>query len=116
MSILNNESNNQIESAQVAAQRLIQITKHTYQQMVNAFNQGSEMFWRNGNGASPSQIASALGSDAKEIFELHYAMGMLISNVSPNSIQEGLSLIGQFTMNEDGTVTVVETDTNSENA
>jgi hypothetical protein len=114
MSILNNESINQPQPAELAAQRLIQITRHTYQQMVNAFNQGSEIFWRNGNGASPSDISSALGTNAKEIFELHYAIGTLIGSVSPESIQEGLSLVGQFTINEDGTVTVIESNTPTE--
>ena len=42
MSILNNENNNQPSPAEVAAQKLIQITKHTYQQMVNSFNQGAD--------------------------------------------------------------------------
>lgn len=106
MSILNDQPLIEPQPAQIAAQKLIQITKQTYQQMVNSFNQGSQIFWNDGNGASPAQIAAELGSDAKEIFQLHYMLGQLISNVQPDSIQEGVSLIGQFTMNEDGTVTV----------
>ncbi len=107
MSILNDQSINEPQPAQIAAQRLIQITRHTYQQMVNAFNQGSQIFWNDGNGATPEQIAIQLGNNAKEIFELHYKLGQLIGGVQPESIQEGVSLIGQFTMNEDGTVTVL---------
>lgn len=92
--------------AKMAAQRLIQITKQTYQQMVQSFNQGSQVFWKNGMGASPESIAAELGTDAKEVFELHYKLGQLIASVKPEAIAQGASLVGQFTMNEDGTVTV----------
>jgi hypothetical protein len=73
--------------------------------MVVAFNQGSKQFWNNPQ-ASPSQIASALGTDAKEVFELHAKLGALLVQVRPEAIQEGLALVGQFTYNEDGTVTI----------
>lgn len=106
MSILNDQPVNE-QPEQIAAQKLIQITKQTYHQMVNAFNQGAQIFWKDGNGASPAQIAAELGNNAKEIFELHYMLGQLIGNVQPESIQEGVSLIGQFTMHEDGTITVL---------
>lgn len=109
MSILNDQQINEPQPAEIAAQRLIQITRHTYQQMVNSFNQGSEIFWNNSMGASSEEIAAKLGTDAKEIFELHYALGQLINNIKPDSIAESISLIGQFTMNEDGTVTVLST-------
>ena len=35
-------------------------------------------------------------------------LGQLIGNVKPEAISEGLSLVGQFTINEDGTVTIIE--------
>ena len=107
MSILNEQQTNEQQPAQIAAQKLVQITKQTYQQMVNAFNQGSQIFWNDGNGASPTQIAAELGENGKEIFQLHHMLGQLLGSVKPESIQEGASLIGQFTMNEDGTVTVL---------
>lgn len=96
--------------AKMAAQRLIQMTKQTYNQMVQSFNQGSQVFWANGMGASPEAIAAELGTDAKEVFELHYKLGQLIASVKPEAIAEGSSVIGNFTMNEDGTVTVIQPD------
>lgn len=81
--------------------------KNVYNNMLSVFNRGSKMFWDNPN-ATPQQIASALGNDAKELFELHYKLGQLISTVDQSAILPGTSVIGQFTMNEDGTVTVVE--------
>lgn len=107
MSILNNNVNPQPDQAKLAAQRLIQMTVRTYTQMVNAFNQGSQIFWANGMGASSVDIAAELGTNAKEVFELHYKLGQLIASVKPEAIAEGAALIGNFTMNDDGTVTVV---------
>jgi hypothetical protein len=111
MSILDrDDAPNPIPPAKMAANRLVNITKQTYQQMVRAFNQGAEVFWQNGMGASPSEIAAELGADAKEVFELHYKLGQLIATVKPEAIAEGASLVGNFTMNEDGTVTIDQQD------
>jgi hypothetical protein len=82
-----------------------------YNNMVSVFNRGSKMFWDNPN-ATPEQIAASLGTDAKQLFELHYKLGQLISSVDPLAIYAGSSVIGQFTMNEDGTVTVIPTSGN----
>lgn len=111
MSILNNNNNNnQPLPAEVAAQKLIQITKHTYQEMVNAFNQGAEIFWNNSMGASPIDIADKLDTNAKEIFELHYKLGQLLSSVNNNTIADANNLIGDFILNQDGTVTIIESE------
>jgi len=87
--------------------------KNIYNNMVSTFNRGSKMFWNNPS-ATPEQIAMALGTDAKELFELHYKLGQLISAVDPIAIATGVSVIGQFSMNEDGTITVLKPDTNNQ--
>lgn len=107
MSILNDNQVIELTNAQIAAKNLIDQTRHTFNVMVNAFNIGSRHFWNNPN-SSASEIAEALGPNAREVFELHYALGQLIGSVKPESIQIGLSVVGQFTMNEDGTVTIIE--------
>lgn len=108
MSILdNNEPTIEPQPSQLAANRLVNMTRQTYNQMVGAFNMGTNVFWNNPE-ASPSDIAAALGNNAKEIFELHYKLGQLIGSVKPEAIAESAALIGQFTMNTDGTVTVLE--------
>jgi len=108
MSILDrNTQHSTVSPAKIAANRLVNITNQTYQQMVQAFNQGAKIFWDNGMGISPSDIAIELGPDAKEVFELHYKLGQLISTVKPEAIADGASLVGNFTMNEDGTVTII---------
>jgi hypothetical protein len=108
MSILDQQNNPiPVPPARMAANRLINQAKMTYQQMVQAFNQGSKIFWDNGMGASPADIAAELGTDAREVFELHYKLGQLIASVKPEAIAEGVGLVGNFTMNEDGTVTII---------
>lgn len=88
------------------AESLKSQTKLVYSNMVNTFNRGSKMFWQNPK-ANPEQIALALGSDAKQLFELHYKLGQLINTINPSDIMIGMSIIGQFIMNEDGTVTIL---------
>lgn len=105
MSILDNTSQ-PINIPESIANSIKTTTKITFQYMVNAFNNGSKAFWKNAR-ATPEELAAALGSDAKEIFELHYALGLLINNIKPDAIAGGWSVIGQFTMNDDGTVTII---------
>lgn len=96
-----------------AANKLKGMANQTFQGMVNAFNAGASIFWNNPNGATPQEIANTLGSDAKEIFELHAKLGSLIASIKPESIAEGSSVVGQFTINEDGTVTIIEPNQNN---
>lgn len=106
MSILDNVEPEMPNRAKISSDRLIHMSKNIYNQMVQTFNQGSKIFWANGMGASPSEIAVELGTNAKEIFELHGKLGALLAQVKPESIVEGASVVGQFTINEDGTVTI----------
>jgi hypothetical protein len=107
MSVLNQPQTPEVDPAIRAANMLKRQTRQTFQQMVMAFNQGANNFWNNPR-VSPTEIADALGVDAKEIFELHAKLGTLLASVQPEAIAEGASVVGQFTMNEDGTVTVTE--------
>ena len=107
MSILDNSTQQVSSPAKIAASQLIRQAQSTYRNMVQVFNQGSKIFWNNSLGASPEDIANELGTDAKEVFELHYKLGQLIASVKPEAISEGVALVGNFTMNEDGTVTVI---------
>jgi hypothetical protein len=81
--------------------------KNIFNNMANSFIRGSKAFWQNPN-ATPQEIALALGPDAKELFELHYKLGQLVSSVDPLVIAEGISAVGKFELNEDGTVTILE--------
>lgn len=105
MSILDNNNSSIPSGAEMAANQLIMMTKNCYQQMVNNFNTGAQVFWNNYR-ASPSEIATILGPNAKEIFELHGKLGQLLASVKPEAIALGLGVVGNFTTNDDGTVTI----------
>lgn len=90
-----------------AAGQLKVTTRQTYNRLVEAFNQGAAMFWQNPT-ATPAEIAAALGPQAVEIFQLHGMIGQLLAQVKPEAIAPGLAAVGEFTYNEDGSVTIVE--------
>lgn len=106
MSILNNP-NSLTPTAGKYSDNLKSMTYNTFRQMVLSFNMGSKMFWRNPH-YTPTQLAAALGTNGKEIFQLHAKLGSLISEVQPEAIAEGLSVVGNFSYNEDGSVTINE--------
>jgi hypothetical protein len=110
MSILDNNEPIAIPQATRTAHQLINMTVRCYQQMVDNFNRGAIIFWQNPQGLTPTEIAAELGTNAKEVFELHYKLGQLLGSVKPESIQEGVGLVGNFTYNEDGSVTIVPTE------
>ena len=105
MSILDNNNAPQDVSTQIS-NRIIYQARQTFNNMANAFNEGAKIFWQNPRGVSPEDIANALGTNAKEVFELHYKLGQLIATIKPEAIASGISIIGSFTMNNDGTVTI----------
>ena len=112
MSILDNNTNINNEP-NVVANRIINQTKQTFTNMANSFNEGAKIFWQNPRGVSPEDIAVALGTNAKEIFELHYKLGQLLSSIKPEAIATGLSIIGTFNINNDGTVTILSSPSGS---
>lgn len=105
MSILNNPQTPEVSPAARAAQQLKQQARMTFQQMTQAFNLGAQTFWKNPR-CTPQEIAAELGTDAKEVFELHGKLGSLLAGVNADAIKPGTDAVGQFTVNQDGTVTV----------
>ena len=112
MSILNNQPAQPVPPAEGVARQIKQQAKTTYQQLLQVFNNGARQFWQNPR-ATPAEIAAALGTDAVEVFQLHGKIGALLASINPAAIAVGASVVGEFTYNADGTVTVAET-TNSE--
>jgi hypothetical protein len=105
MSVLDTPVVNEITPAMRQANQIKNNVRLTFQNMMTAFGQGTKQFWSNPQ-ANPSQIAAALGTDAKEVFELHAKLGALLAEVKPEVVQEILSVVGEFNYNEDGTVTI----------
>lgn len=105
MGILDQNNVAQVNPALMAANQIRATTRQTFNMMVQAFNQGAQTFWKNPR-ATPQEIADQLGADAKEIFELHSKLGSLLATVKPDSVAEVSSVIGSFTVNQDGTITI----------
>lgn len=107
MGVLDNPQVPEVTTAQRVADQIKQQCRMTFQQLVQSFNQGANAFWKNPR-AKPSEIAAALGTDAKEVFELHGKIGALLASVKPEAIAAGSAVVGEFTINANGTVTAVD--------
>lgn len=105
MSILNDRKVPEVDPAVLVSKQLVNQAKNTFDNLVSVFNSGSRQFWKNPR-ATPQQISAALGKDAAEVFALHAKIGALLEQVKPEAIAEGKSVVGEFTVNSDGTVTV----------
>ena len=106
MSILNRQEQPvEVSPAVRTARQMVRQTKNTYDGLVGSFNEGARSFWANPR-ATPQEVAAALGADAKEVFELHHKIGLFLAEIDPAAIAAGVAVVGQFTYNADGTVTV----------
>jgi hypothetical protein len=106
MSILDRQDQPQEVSPAVrAARQMVRQAKQTYDGLVGSFNDGAQSFWRHPR-ATPQEIAAALGTDAKEVFELHAKIGAFIATINPEAIAPGAAVVGEFSYNADGSVTV----------
>lgn len=93
--------------AEVAAESIKMAGSNMYWSLVREFIKTTNAFWNNST-VTPQQISDALGTNASEIFSLHYKLGEFIATVDATPIQEAMESVGQFTQNPDGTVTIEE--------
>lgn len=105
MSILNNPAQPQVPVAERVASQIVNQTRMTFQQLVSVYNEGARSFWSNPR-ATPQEVAAALGTNAAEVFGLHAKIGALLDEVKPDATGPGKAVVGQFTVNADGSVTV----------
>lgn len=110
MSVINNIKNelanaNTISIAKSRADSLKTTTVNIYDAMTAAFNEGAYNFWAT-QDCSPQDIANELGTNASGIFYLHARLGELIALVDPSTIAPGLSVVGTYTNNPDGSIIV----------
>lgn len=107
MSVFDNSTGPQPSPSEQVAEQLKIRARAMYQQLAHEFNSGSRQFWRNPR-ATPAEIAAALGADGAEIFRLHGKIGELLSGINSAAVAEGAAIVGQFTYNNDGSITVIE--------
>lgn len=106
MSILDKEIG-QEDNAVVVARDVLRVFKELYNHMLEKYRHGTNLYWRNSK-ATPQEIADVFGTDAVEVFQNHYALGQLLASLNPEEVAEINQAVGNFTMNEDGTVTITE--------
>jgi len=94
------------DEARATAENLISEALGLYNHMISVYQDGTNKFWKHPT-LSSQQIADKLGNRGKELFLLHYQLGQLLNTVNPGCVDGVNSNIGNFTLNEDGTVTVI---------
>lgn len=109
MSILDEIDEPTVDPAVEVASQLKEHLKQTYRYVVAAFTEGAQLFWTNPQGIPAQDIAAALGPAGREVFALHWQLGQFIAAIKPEAVQAGLSVVGEFEYNEDGSVTVTAT-------
>tara|TARA_B100001113_G_scaffold349652_1_gene345390 strand:- start:2237 stop:2554 length:318 start_codon:yes stop_codon:yes gene_type:complete len=92
-------------AAEAAATSLVKITKNSFSKLVHAYEAGVDTFWDNPE-ATPQEIANVLGTDASEVFSLHYKIGQLVASLDADVLSAATAKVGTFVQNEDGTVTI----------
>jgi hypothetical protein len=111
MGILTDQNAIIVPPASMAANSLIGEARDVWNRMVGSFNESAKFFWSHPGGLTPQEIADALGETAVEVFTLHGKLGQLIAGVDESAVSPSVGLVGEFTYNEDGTVTIVSVPT-----
>lgn len=103
MSVLETPIVDAVPEAVKIANNLKQEAQMAYRRLIDVFNGGSIQFWAS-TTATPTEIAAALGTDGKELFQLHSKIGALLAEINPAAIADGLAVVDQFFYNEDGSI------------
>lgn len=82
--------------------------RDTFALLERIFTNGARNFWQNAD-ATPQEIAAALGTSGVELFQLHWKIGELLASIKAEAIADGMAVVGQYTLGDDGTVTIVLT-------
>lgn len=106
MSILDKEIQQDNNAVLVSAD-ILRVFKSLFNHMIDEYRHATNLFWRNSK-ATPQEIVNVFGEDAGEVFQKHYALGQLLSSLDAEQVNEINQVIGNFTQNEDGTVTIIQ--------
>ena len=116
MSILTNTNQPQqltLEQKQAAVAGAIKRTAAAnYQQLVRIQKEGIRTVWNNPQGLTPQQVCDALGADAVKVFDIHGILTDAIVQIAGrDGVAPDVALPKKtFTRNQDGTITILETD------
>lgn len=84
-------------------------TLSTYQQLVITQAEGIKKLWKNPQ-ATPQQLCDAMGTDAAKVFSAHAKLTTLLLELAPMLGRTFVPALPEknFTVNPDGTVTVLD--------
>lgn len=105
MSILNKQLDN-TPSVEKVANNLINKVQVDYHYVVNSYEESLKRFWKNPLGYTPQEVATALGEDGGELFQMHGHLYNFIKNVNPSAELTEVATLGTFTIDGDGNITV----------
>lgn len=77
----------------------------TLKVLADSFNHSVNLFWKN-PAAPANDIATALNTDCKKVLEDQAKLGQFLNGSVPDQVKNSLESIGQYTPNEDGSVTI----------
>jgi ABC-type arginine/histidine transport system permease subunit len=107
MSILNENYNpSSFLTPEIQVLKLKNEAKTIYDKLFNGVRYSTELFWNNPS-YTPQQLAEAAGTSAAELFQLHSIAINALEQAVPDSSNEIINLIKPYTINEDGTVTIL---------
>lgn len=86
-------------------QSFVLLTKAPYN-MFLMWKSGVELIWKNSQGLTPAQVVTFLGTSAVELFSMSADFAALLEKHSPGITADVVALIGPFTPNSDGSITV----------
>lgn len=101
-------------NGQFKADKIKKQIASTGEQLFHSWVNSFDALWSDSQGVTPEEKIAALGTDAAEVFYLSAAMVQFLTTIFTGRrddlltiIQEKLGTLPEFTINEDGTVSLV---------
>ena len=94
------------QKQQRAARRIKQMATELFSGMGDTYQGIREIVWQNPQGLTPQQVFDALGTEGAELFQLSSLLVQTVNAAKPDTLDGSQPY--NFTVNDDGTVTVGE--------
>lgn len=88
------------------SRRIKQRSTETLFGLIGTYEELKNAVWNNPQGLTPQQVFDSLGTDASQLFSLSTVLVQTVNTVQPNTLVDSHPY--NYTINEDGTVTVGE--------
>lgn len=92
------------QKQELVKKRIAKKSYETLQGLIGAYGDIKTMVWNNQQGLTPQEVFDALGTNGAELFQLSGLLVQTVNAAKPGAINPAQPY--EFTINEDGTVTV----------